>query len=287
MLIRRRAGGPAASCRKSPAPAVPLSPLFVCSFRHFRTSATRVARGVACSAQRSAGPASRILFAEAPSVSRATGASGDCELSTGILAAGPVRTTRAHLGARTRLRLLPDPQPLADLCDETVHALSLRRLTNHLASPASLPSALKSRERYRRGQAVSRDVVYSGPRRCSLKNRRRAHRPFVRLARNIVTNARDCRCLTEERQRPRSNAFVALLTAQSPRQCRPLRERRRAALAVGARSCGVQLVPHLVPFLVPLLSSSSATSLRFSVRGRRTSNSSTGLSHLLLGKVLC
>src|SRR2546428_94630 len=31
-----------------------------------------------------------------------------------------------------------------------------------------------------------------------------------------------CPCLVEERQRPRSDAFAALLTAQSPRQCRPV-----------------------------------------------------------------
>jgi hypothetical protein len=35
--------------------------------------------------------------------------------------------------------------------------------------------------------------------------------------------------LAEERQRPRSDAFAALLTAQSARPCRPLREVRHAA----------------------------------------------------------
>jgi len=42
---------------------------------------------------------------------------------------GQVRTSYAVWG-RERLSRLPDPQPLAELCDETFHRASLRRLAN-------------------------------------------------------------------------------------------------------------------------------------------------------------
>jgi len=40
-------------------------------------------------------------------------------------------------GASGRLRLLPDPQPLAELCDETCHRASLRRYANRNAKSSS------------------------------------------------------------------------------------------------------------------------------------------------------
>jgi hypothetical protein len=54
------------------------------------------------------------------------GASGGCGLSAGVLAAGPVSHLRRS-GVRERLRLVPDPQPLADSCDETGHRMTVRR----------------------------------------------------------------------------------------------------------------------------------------------------------------
>ena len=41
--------------------------------------------------------------------------------------AGPVQHILRRLGREKRLGRLPHPQPLADLCDETRHVLSLRR----------------------------------------------------------------------------------------------------------------------------------------------------------------
>jgi hypothetical protein len=82
-------------------------------------------------------------------VSRARGASGDCGLSAGVLAAGPVETPSSSR-ARARLRLLPvpEPQPFAELCDEIGHSASLRRSLGPQAEPTlgHLRAVFRSRE---------------------------------------------------------------------------------------------------------------------------------------------
>ena len=75
---------------------------------------------------RSAGPASRILFAWAPT-SRALEARREIAgFRPGFWPQGQLSHPSSS-GARVRLRLLPDPQPLADLCDEAAHRVSLGR----------------------------------------------------------------------------------------------------------------------------------------------------------------
>src|SRR6266496_4126926 len=43
---------------------------------------------------------------------------------------------RTPIGARERLRLLPDPQPLANLCEQVGHSASLRRFRRLTATPS-------------------------------------------------------------------------------------------------------------------------------------------------------